>query len=133
MIQMSATFYPAIQGTKPPSSIPELHLQKENRWEYVPDMPEVNLCNSNARSVLEALGLDPNFEESDTSAQTIDDFIERCHAFLYGEGDELEPSTRPTPGNGKLTGSGYLLHKVAMLLVSAELGRQGGATHWYFA
>jgi len=27
----------------------------------------------------------------------------------------------------------YILHKVAMLLVSATLGKQGGATHWYFA
>jgi len=125
---MSATFYPAIQGTRPPSSIPELHLQKENRWEYVEIPYEVNLSNSNAYTLLEALGLDPNFEYSDTSTQTIDDFIERCHEWVRGGLPD-----------GSLTGamSGdeerYILHKVAMLLVSATLGKHNGATHWYFA
>lgn len=126
MIQMSATFYPATQGTSP--GHPELHLQKEDRWEYVPDIPEVNLSNFNARFVLEALGLDPNFEKSDTSTQTIDDFIERCHVVLHGgipDGALISMGSRDAER--------YILHRVAMLLVSAELGRHSGATHWYFA
>ena len=125
MIQMSATFYPATQGTRPPSSIPELHLQKEDRWEYVPDMPEVNLANSNARFMLEKLGMDPHFEESDTSAQHIGDFILACQRVIGDTCPDL--LRRGCPDET------YELFKVTSLLNAALLGRMNGATHWYFA
>ena len=123
---MSATFYP---------------VKHEKGWYFVEVPYEVNLSNSNARFVLEALGLDSNFEDArisqsraiidDANAkeQDIDDFIERCHVVLRGGRlhQEEEPcwSLHSSPQ--------YILHKVAMLLVSATLGKQGGATHWYFA
>ena len=112
---MSATFYPAKQ-------------ESEKAWGFVEVPYEVNLSNSNAHLVLEALGLDPNFEYARTNSQSIDDFIERCHVWVRGGLPD-----------GSLIGAmsedeeRYLLHRVAMLLVSATLGKQGGATHWYFA
>jgi hypothetical protein len=115
MIQMSATFYPAIKES--PTS-----------WDFVEVPYEVNLSNSNARSVLEALGLAPNFEKSDTSTQLIDDFIERCHVYVRGGSPDGGSHISRSSDVGM-----YVLHKVAMLLVSATLGKQGGATHWYFA
>ena len=79
-------------------------------------MPEVNLANSNARFMLEKLGMDPHFEESDTSAQHIGDFILACQRVI-GHVDEHP----------------YDLFRVTSLLHAALLGRMNGATHWYFA
>ncbi|MAN21549.1 MAG: hypothetical protein CL985_00225 [Euryarchaeota archaeon] len=104
---MSATFYPAKQ-------------ESEKVWGFVEVPYEVNLSNYNTRLVLGALGLDPHFEDSNTQVQTIEDFIERCHAFIDG-------SSLPS-----LPADGYILRRVAQLLVSATLGKQNGATHWYF-
>tara|TARA_R110002020_G_scaffold162211_2_gene347720 strand:+ start:549 stop:887 length:339 start_codon:yes stop_codon:yes gene_type:complete len=112
---MSATFYPAKQ-------------KSPNVWTFVEVPYEVNLSNSNARLVLSDLGLQTEFEYANTKEQEIDDFIERCHEVLRGH----------VPDGALITcGSGYderyVLHKVAMLLVSATLGKHNGATHWYFA
>tara|TARA_R100001510_G_C7587022_1_gene157966 strand:+ start:286 stop:642 length:357 start_codon:yes stop_codon:yes gene_type:complete len=118
---MSATFYPAKQ-------------KSANVWTFVEVPYEVNLSNSNARLVLSDLGLQTEFEYANTKEQEIDDFIERCHQVLRGAEEpmlavdcdllELERIRREER---------YVLHKVAMLLVSATLGKQNGATHWYFA
>ena len=124
---MSATFYPAKQ-------------ESEKAWTFVEVPYEVNLSNSNTRFVLEALGLDSNFEDArisqsraiidDANAkeQDIDDFIERCHVVLRGGIPDGASHISRSSDEER-----YTLHKVAMLLVSATLGEQGGATHWYFA
>ena len=117
MIQMSATFYPAIKESATGTTC----------WGFVEVPYEVNLSNSNARFVLEALGLAPNFEKSDTSTQLIDDFIERCHVYVRG-GSPDGASHISMSRDEEM----YVVHRVAMLLVSATLGKQGGATHWYF-
>ncbi len=112
---MSATFYPAKQ------------LEAEI-WSFVEVPYEVNLSNSNAQLVLNELGLAPDFEYAAIKEQDIDDFIERCHVLARGgipDGALIYARSR----DDEL----YILHKVAMLLVSATLGKQGGATHWYFA
>ena len=129
---MSATFYPAKQ-------------ESEKGWTFVEVPYEVNLSNSNTRFVLEALGLDSNFEDArisqsraiidDANAkeQDIDDFIERCHVVLRGGAQNIlhePPYEERVPWHSSPQ---YILHKVAMLLVSATLGKQNGATHWYFA
>ena len=112
---MSATFYPAKQ-------------ESEKVWGFVEVPYEVNLSNSNARFVLEALGLDSNFEDANTKEQDIDDFIERCHVVLRGGIPDGASHISRSSDEER-----YILHRVAMLLVSATLGEQGGATHWYFA
>ena len=109
---MSASFYPAKQ-------------ESEKVWGFVEVPYEVNLSNSNARIILSELGLNPEFEEANTKEQDIDDFIERCHVVMRGgipDGALMGPPSEER----------YVLHKVAMLLVSATLGKQNGATHWYF-
>ena len=96
-------------------------------WGFVEVPYEVNLSNSNARFILSELGLNTEFEEANTKEQDIDDFIERCHVVMRGgipDGALIYARSR----DDEL----YILHKVAMLLVSATLGKQGGATHWYF-
>jgi len=113
MIQMSATFYPAIKES--PTS-----------WDFVEIPYEVNFSNSNTRIILEELGLDPNFEESDTSTQPIGDFIVACQRFIGG-------TRYPDDMWAIVTDRGVMLRKVAMLLVAATMSRELGATHWYFA
>tara|TARA_B100001750_G_scaffold109840_1_gene86796 strand:- start:2221 stop:2559 length:339 start_codon:yes stop_codon:yes gene_type:complete len=112
---MSASFYPAKQ-------------ESEKVWGFVEVPYEVNLSNSNTRIILSELGLNTEFEDANTKEQDIDDFIERCHVLARGgipDGALIYARSR----DDEL----YILHKVAMLLVSATLGKQGGATHWYFA
>ena len=127
---MSATFYPAKQESENAAwSREDLNLRFEGLvWSFVEVPYEVNLSNSNARLVLSDLGLNPDFENADTKEQEIDDFIERCHQVLCGhvpeDGDPALHLTREER---------YVLHKAPMLLVSAALGKQNGATHWYFA
>ena len=112
---MSATFYPAKQ------------LEAEI-WSFVEVPYEVNLSNSNAQLVLNELGLAPDFEYAAIKEQDIDDFIERCHVYVRG-GSPDGASHISTSRDEEM----YVVHRVAMLLVSATLGKQGGATHWYFA
>ena len=109
---MSATFYPAKQ-------------ESEKVWGFVEVPYEENLSNSNARIILSELGRNTEFEDASTKEQDIDDFIERCHVVMRGgipDGALMGPPSEER----------YVLHKVAMLLVSATLGKQNGATHWYF-
>jgi hypothetical protein len=112
---MSATFYPAKQ-------------ESEKAWTFVEVPYEVNLSNSNAHLVLNELGLDPNFEYASTKEQDIGDFIERCH--VYARGGSPDGASHISMSRDEEM---YVLHRVAMLLVSATLGEQNGATHWYFA
>jgi len=112
---MSATFYPAKQ-------------EMANVWTFVEVPYEVNLANNNARLVLSDLGLNSDFEYANTKEQDIDDFIERCHEVLRGHVPDGALIGSPSENEER-----YVLHKVATLLVSATLGKQNGATHWYFA
>lgn len=112
---MSATFHPAKQ-------------KSANVWTFAEAPYEVNLANSNARLVLNELGLNPDFEYANTKEQEIDDFIERCHEVLRGHVPDGALIVSPSAYDER-----YVLHKVAMLLVSATLGKHNGATHWYFA
>ena len=112
---MSATFYPAKQ-------------ESEKAWTFVEVPYEVNLSNSNTHLILQELGLNPEFEYANTKEQDIDDFIERCHVVLRGGSPDGALICAHSANEER-----YVLHKVAMLLVSATLGKQGGATHWYFA
>ncbi len=111
---MSATFYPAKQ-------------ESEKVWGFVEVPYEVNLSNSNARIILSELGLNTEFEDASTKEQDIDDFIERCHVVMRGGIPDGALICAHSANEER-----YVLHKVAMLLVSATLGKQNGATHWYF-
>ncbi len=120
MIQMSATFYPAKRT--PTSRYP---------WDFVEIPYEVNFSNSNTRIILEKLGLDPNFEESDP--QPIGDFIVACQRFIGGTPYPDDKNLSASSYEIQLTVTGVMLRKVAMLLAAATMGRELGATHWYFA
>ena len=124
---MSATFYPAKQESET-SLVSKLSTEDDLWWGFVEVPYRVNLSNSNTRLVLDDLGLNSNFEDANTKEQDIDDFIERCHQVLRGQvPDDGDPALY------LLREERYVLYKVAMLLVSATLGKQNGATHWYFA
>ena len=117
---MSATFYPAKQDLH---TFTRNRTRRENIWTFVEVPYEVNLSNSNAVLVLNDLGLNPDFEYANTKEQEIDDFIERCHEVLRGHVPDGALITC-----GDWYDERYVLHKVA-----ATLGKQNGATHWYFA
>lgn len=122
---MSATFYPAKQDLH---TFTRNGTRRENIWTYVKVPYEVNMANINAYTVLDALGMNPHFEDASPKDQPIEDFIVRCHEWMHDY----------APNDGmvevmSLNKERYILHKVSMLLAVSILGKQNGATHWYFA
>jgi hypothetical protein len=80
---------------------------------------ELNLSNSNARHLLEKLGLNPGFEETDINLNTIEDLMRRAEVLcrsIQNEWGEEENYTRD---------------KCVGILDQLEEARSKGATHWF--
>lgn len=106
---MSATFYPAKQDA--PKS-----------FTYVGE-EHVNLSNSNARFILSGLGYSSDFEEHDTTKNSIDTLIAMIER--YQDADLFYQAYREREV--------YAYNVLKHILASMKEGKQAGATHWYAA
>jgi hypothetical protein len=106
---MSATFHPAVIS------------EDKLFWRYT-EGEHPNFSNSNARMILEELGLSSNFEETPAALNRIDDIIYRCEtAYDYHishDGGEGNP---------------YIVSALERIQAAMEEGKEKGATHWYCA
>ena len=75
---------------------------------------EINLANSNARILLEKLGLDPSFEDVPVESCEIDEIEDRATSLLEGEESE------------------YIRSSCERIIGQVTEAKGKGATHWFF-